>query len=1001
MKTITMFLLFLALSFNLLAQPTTITWQGKLLDAAGNAITQNNVAMTFAMFDASTAGNQLWPASGVVTKTVDVLNGLYSVHLGTGTGDDIAFTAAMFNGQTPWLEVKVGTETLPRTEITNVPFALISNKLSSSGWESPGEIGKTTANTGKFTSVETGSVKITTGAEDGKVLTSDADGDASWETLTPADISAAEATHSHDDATSSTAGFMSSGDKTKLDGIEVNANNYTHPTGDGNLHVPATGTTNNGKILTAGSTAGSISWQTLPSAPVTSVAGKTGDIILVNTDVGLGNVENTALSTWEGSTHISTLGTIVTGTWNGTAIDESYVGNLSASKITSGTFNNARINWAVPGNIGSTTPASGAFTSVSANNGLAVANGTVNIKPSGSGGTNGQVLTTNGSGNATWQNTKLANFEESNFNHSPRFGVKLQAVYDFPDVDLVISPKGAGAILADQPDGTADGGNIRGMRAIDLQMGRDNATQVASGSYAMILGGLWNTASGSYSIAMGFDNTASGQNSITMGSINNASGSSAIAIGSAAIASGYSSKAIGDYIAAPSAYETVLGRYNIDYTPASTTGWDANDRLFLVANGTSNVARSNALVILKNANTTIGGSLTINGNGTNTSIAFPTSRGTNGQVLTTDGIGGTSWAAPASGTVTGVSGTLPIVSTGGAAPVLSINAATPSTAGSMSGADKTKLDGLVTNATHTGDVTGSAALTISNKVTMTATSPISITGSPTVIATNPVAVSISAATTSTAGSMSAADKTKLDGIAFGAEVNVNPDWNATSGDAQIMNKPNLATVATSGNYNDLSNKPTTDGSETKVTAGTNISVTGTGTTASPYVVNATGATTLTIGQNYQGGIIFWLDATGQHGLIAATADQSTGIQWYNLTYRSTGTTGDGLYAGAMNTAMIIATQMADNEMGNFAAKVCADYSVTVGDVTFGDWYLPSKYELNLLYLQQTEVGGFADYYYWSSSENSISDAWRQNFGGGNQYNDFKQNTYYVRAVRAF
>ena len=39
---------------------------------------------------------------------------------------------------------------------------------------------------------------------------------------------------------------------------------YTHPTGDGNLHVPATGTTNNGKILTAGGTAGSISWQDAP-----------------------------------------------------------------------------------------------------------------------------------------------------------------------------------------------------------------------------------------------------------------------------------------------------------------------------------------------------------------------------------------------------------------------------------------------------------------------------------------------------------------------------------------------------------------------------------------------------------------------------------------------------------------------------------------------------------------------------------------------------------------
>lgn len=50
-------------------------------------------------------------------------------------------------------------------------------------------------------------------------------------------------------------------------------------------------------------------------------------------------------------------------------------------------------------------------------------------------------------------------------------------------------------------------------------------------------------------------------------------------------------------------------------------------------------------------------------------------------------------------------------------------------------------------------------------------------------------------------------KNKLDGIATGAEVNVQSDWNATSGDAYIKNKPSLATVATSGSYNDLSNKP--------------------------------------------------------------------------------------------------------------------------------------------------------------------------------------------------
>jgi hypothetical protein len=159
--------------------------------------------------------------------------------------------------------------------------------------------------------------------------------------------------------------------------------------------------------------------------------------------------------------------------------------------------------------------------------------------------------------------------------------------------------------------------------------------------------------------------------------------------------------------------------------------------------------------------------------------------------------------------------------------------------------------------------------------------------------------------------------------------------------------------------------------------------------------------TLAIGDSYQGGIIFWLDATGQHGLIAATTDQSTGIPWFNVTYRYTGTTGDGLYAGAMNTAMIVATQMADNQTGNFAAKVCADYSVSVGAVTYGDWYLPSKYELNLLYAQNAAVGGFASADYWSSTEFSNGLAWLQNFDDGDQANHFKNNAYYVRAVRSF
>lgn len=88
---------------------------------------------------------------------------------------------------------------------------------------------------------------------------------------------AAPGNHIHPDATVSVSGFLSSVDKAKLDSVEQGANNYTHPTGDGNLHVPATGSNSLGKVLKAGATPGDISWGTLNKV-----------------DVGLGNVDNTA-----------------------------------------------------------------------------------------------------------------------------------------------------------------------------------------------------------------------------------------------------------------------------------------------------------------------------------------------------------------------------------------------------------------------------------------------------------------------------------------------------------------------------------------------------------------------------------------------------------------------------------------------------------------------------------------------------------------------------------
>ena len=179
--------------------------------------------------------------------------------------------------------------------------------------------------------------------------------------------------------------------------------------------------------------------------------------------------------------------------------------------------------------------------------------------------------------------------------------------------------------------------------------------------------------------------------------------------------------------------------------------------------------------------------------------------------------------------------------------------------------------------------------------------------------------------------------------------------------------------------------------------------------------NGTSAPIRVISEQFGGGIVFYVDASGQHGLIAALADQSDpgigGIQWYNGVYKATGTTGDGLGAGAMNTALIVATQIGDNPADNFAAKLAADFSVQengkdactglASEICYGDWYLPSKYELNLLYQQRNVVGGFADFFYWSSTESDAGCAWYQDFGFGNQNPFTKFNPLGVRAVRAF
>jgi hypothetical protein len=167
-----------------------------------------------------------------------------------------------------------------------------------------------------------------------------------------------------------------------------------------------------------------------------------------------------------------------------------------------------------------------------------------------------------------------------------------------------------------------------------------------------------------------------------------------------------------------------------------------------------------------------------------------------------------------------------------------------------------------------------------------------------------------------------------------------------------------------------------------------------------------------VGDHFGGGIVFYVDATGQHGLIAALSDLTDGVvnyrPWNSAVLKTTGATGDGIGAGAANTTTIVAAKTGDRDFV-CAAKVANDYTVhgdapyadTVDETCYGDWYLPSKFELNLLYQQKSIVGGFVDSLYWSSTENDAYCAWAQYFCSGSQHNLNKKHALRVRAVRAF
>jgi hypothetical protein len=170
-------------------------------------------------------------------------------------------------------------------------------------------------------------------------------------------------------------------------------------------------------------------------------------------------------------------------------------------------------------------------------------------------------------------------------------------------------------------------------------------------------------------------------------------------------------------------------------------------------------------------------------------------------------------------------------------------------------------------------------------------------------------------------------------------------------------------------------------------------------------VAATSAT-YSIGDVVNGGVVFWLDSTGQHGLVCSFSDVATSVEW--------GCYGTDLpnvlnvpYNGG--TPLGLGAEIGDGfNNTNDILQDCPTAPAALAARSLGaQWFLPSAKELNQIYINKTTLSGVPGFtafsnFYWSSTEYNVNLAWRQDFDDGNQYDYVKyQSTSNVRAVRAF
>ncbi|CAL2064845.1 hypothetical protein [Tenacibaculum sp. 190524A05c] len=281
-------------------------------------------------------------------------------------------------------------------------------------------------------------------------------------------------------------------------------------------------------------------------------------------------------------------------------------------------------------------------------------------------GSANQVMTTDGAGNVTWRNASSGGVFSTTSNVTSNVTGSLTTddfVFGSSQLNNDTSTttddfrfffdKSKGAFRAGRVfNADWDEANL-GQYSIALGRGNlasENASfavgesNVSSGSSSVAMGEA-NEATNYAAFAAGYNSIASGDSSVAMGDGSKATAQDAVAIGESNVASAISGTAIGNRTTADSYSQVSLGMNNTTLNGNSNV-FVETDRLFVVGNGVSSIFKSDALVMLKNGNTTLNGQLTLDGDNTGTGRAYtlPAQDGTANQVMTTDGSGNVTWS---------------------------------------------------------------------------------------------------------------------------------------------------------------------------------------------------------------------------------------------------------------------------------------------------------------------------------------------------------------------